>query len=340
MSYGINQSQGPYNDGSNELPDQPALDQPVSPDQVPVVPEEGIWKKYSSHYEFPLSLLTAVMLHLLAVMVVVAYMAIAFYFGTPKPPDMETIVFAGGGGSGDGAVEDFKPVVEDEIKIDTQDLIPPDVIPDKIQKDQFEIEAQKLRPGDKGKGGTGSGGGKGSGIGTGEGSGAGPGKESGARMGRVKRWKINLSYEDPEAFIEKLSNLKIVIGARLNSGRFYIFEDMPARPPMNYKEMDIQQFQVFANKMQRLWMVTHDRNTCENFAMGTNMSERPTTVFIFLDQGMEQAILDKELKHHGLTEEEIKKRKIVTKFDVRRTGGGWDVRVTGQSVDPNLKYDQ
>ena len=70
-------------------------------------------------------------------------------------------------------------------------------------------------------------------------------------------------------------------------------------------------------------------------------SERPTTVFIFLDQGMEQAILDKELKHHGLSEEEIKKRKIFTKFDVRRTpNGAWDVRVTGQGIDPNLKYDE
>jgi hypothetical protein len=342
MSYDINQSQGPYNDGNNQLAGQPALDQPVSPDQVPVVPEEGIWKKYSSHYEFPLSLLMAVMLHVLAVMVVLAYMAIAFYFGSPKPPDLETIVFAGGGGSGDGAVEEFKREIQDEIKTELDpDILkpPPDVIPDIIKKDQFEIEVQKLRPGDKGKGGTGTGGGKGAGVGTGEGDGAGPGKASGARLDRVKRWRINLSYEDPEMFIEKLSNLKIVIGARFNNGRFYIFEDMPSKPPITYKEMTLETFQQFAQKMQRLWMVTHDRNTCESFAIGANLSERPVTVFIFIPQDMELAILAKEEAHHGLKEAEIKKRKIVTKFDVRRTGSGWDVRVTGTQIDPTLNYE-
>lgn len=340
MSYGINQSQGPYHDGSNQLPGQPPLDQPVAPDQVPIVPEEGMWKKYSSHYEFPLSLLMAVMLHLFAVMVVLAYMAIAFYFGSPKPPDLETIVFAGGGGSGDDSHEEFRPEVKDEIKVDLEVLQPPpDVIPDKIES-KFDVEANKLRPGDKGRGGTGSGGGKGSGIGTGEGSGAGPGKESGARMARVKRWKINLSYEDPEQFIEKLSNLKIVVGARLNSGRFYIFEDMPSKPPMNYKEMDILSFQQFAQKMQRLWMTDHNRNDTEAFAIGSNMGDRPTTIFIFIPQDMELAILEKELKQHGLKEEEINKRKIVTKFDVSRSPSGtWNVRVTGWSVDPSLKLD-
>ncbi|MBL8822037.1 MAG: hypothetical protein JNJ77_05565 [Planctomycetia bacterium] len=344
MSYDINQSQGPYHDGRNQMAGQPALNQPVAPGDVPIAPEESIWRKYSSHYEFPISILLAVLLHVFAVLLVIAYMAIAFYFGEPKPPDMETIVFAGGGGEGDGSVEEFKPEVNEEIKIDLQDIkdvIPPDVIPDKIipDKNLFEIEANKKRPGDKGKGGPGSGGGKGAGIGTGEGDGAGPGKASGARLSRTKRWRINFKYEDPEGFIEKLGNLKVVVGARLNNGRYYIFEELSPTGGNKFKEMTIEQFQPYATKLQRLWVLNSVRDVCENFGIGANMSERPTTIFIFIPQDMENAILAREEAYHGLKEAEIKKRKIMTQFDVQRTGSGWEVRVIRTWTDPNLKYD-
>ncbi|HMP18467.1 MAG TPA: hypothetical protein PKD72_15685 [Gemmatales bacterium] len=246
MSYEINQSQGIYNDGRNQLAGQPALQQPIAPGQVPLVPEESMWKKFSSHYEFPISILIAILLHVVAVLVVIGYMALAYYFGEPKPPDMETIVIAGGGGDGDGVEEDYQPDVKDEIKVDLEDVtavIPPDTLPDLIpKKNEFELEAMKLRPGDKGLGGGGSGGGKGEGFGRGIGDGVGDGVAKGGRLDRQKRWIINLSYVDPEAFVEKLSDLKIVVGARLNSGRFYIFESLTTKPPVPYKEMDSTEF--------------------------------------------------------------------------------------------------
>lgn len=341
MSYDINQSQGPYYDGKNQMAGQPPLNQPLSPSQVPVAPEEGMWRKFSSHYEFPISVLIAILLHVFAVLIVIAYMALAFYFGSPKPPDMETIVFAGGGGEGDGATEEFKPEVKDEIKIELED-IDKLVIPDKIvpNKNEFELEAQKKRAGDKGRGGSGSGGGKGGGIGDGEGDGAGSGKASGARLDRTKRWVINFKYEDPDGFIEKLANLKVVVGARMVNGRFYIYEDMASKPPYKYRELELNDFQKFANKMQRLWVQSKLRDACENFGLGVNLSERPVLIFIFIPPDMEDAIVKKELSHHGFKDEkEIKKRKIVTQFDVQRTGACWQVRVEKTWTDPNLKYD-
>lgn len=341
MSYDINQSQGPYNDGRNQMAGQPAPNQPLAPGQVPVIPEEGMWRKFSSHYEFPISILMAVLLHVFAVLIVIAYMALAFYFGDPKPPDMETINFAGGGGEGDGEMKEFTPEVKDDIKIELED-IDKVVIPDKIipDKNQFEIELQKKRTGEKGKGGPGSGGGKGGGIGDGEGDGAGSGKASGARLSRTKRWQINFKYEDPDGFVEKLANLKVVVGARLNSGRYNIYEDMASKAPFKFREMDGVEFQKFANKMQRLWVLSKQRDACENFGIGVNMSERPILIFIFIPTDMEEAILKKEISYHGVKDEaEIKKRKLVTKFDVQRTGSGWDVRVESSHIDPNLKYD-
>lgn len=342
MGYEINQGQGFYNDGSNQMAGTPPLQQPMAPGHVPIAPEESMWKKFSSHYEFPISLLLAVLLHVFAVLLVIAYMTLAFYFGDPKPPDMETIVFAGGGGDGDGETQEFKPEMKDDLKTEVLDDVKllPDQIPDQIIPDnkKFEEQANK-RPGDKGKGGTGTGGGKGAGVGTGEGDGAGPGKAAGARLGRTKRWRINFKYEDPESFIEKLANLKVVVGARLNSGRFHIYDDMKPAPPMTYKDMDITEFQKFAGSMQRLWVTNSVREVTDTFAHGVGMSSRPTTIFIFIPQDMEQAILAKEESYHGFKEPEIKKRKIWTRFDVRRTGSGWEVRVEATGTDPNLKYD-
>ncbi|MFT3882050.1 MAG: hypothetical protein QM703_20650 [Gemmatales bacterium] len=42
----INQGQGFYHDGKNEASGVPALPTPVSPSQVLLEAEEGIWKKY------------------------------------------------------------------------------------------------------------------------------------------------------------------------------------------------------------------------------------------------------------------------------------------------------
>ncbi len=343
MSYDINQSQGMYNDGRNQMAGQPPLNQPVAPADIPIVPEEGMWRKFSSHYEFPISILLAVLLHVFAVLLVIAYMALAFYFGDPKPPDMETIVIAGGGGEGDGAEEEFKPELKDDIKIELEDVntvIPPDVIPDTIipKKNEFELEAQKKRPGDIGKGGSGSGGGKGTGFGTGTGSGVGAGVEKGGRLDRAKRWLINLAYEDPETFIEKLSNLKIVVGTRFNNGRFFIFENLTTTPPVPYKEMSPEEFQAYMQKAQKIFVSNRNRAACENFGLGVNIAERPIQIFMLIPQDMENAILAKEESYHGLKEAEIKRRKIVTQFNVKRTGSGWEVTVKDSKVDPTLKF--
>jgi hypothetical protein len=342
MSYDINQSQGIYNDGRNQLAGQPALNQPVSPGQIPLVPEESMWRKYSSHYEFPISILLAVLLHVVAVLVVIAYMALAFYFGEPKPPDMETIVIAGGGGDGDGVEEEFKPDVNDEIKVELEEVsavIPPDTIPDLIpKKNEFELESKKLRPGDKGLGGGGTGGGKGEGHGRGIGDGVGDGVARGGRLDRQKRWVINLSYVDSDAFIEKLANLKIVVGARFNSGRYFIFETLTTKPPVPYKEMTLDEFSKYMNKAQKIFFQDRKRIDCENFGLGVNIAERPTSLFLLIPQDLEQAILAKEISYHGFSENEVKKRKLVTTFSVQRTSSGWDVRVEGAKVDPTLKF--
>src|SRR4029079_19335494 len=59
-----------------------------------------------------------------------------------------------------------------------------------------------------------------------------PDPEAGMRLQRVRRWKINLKYQDPEGFVKKLAELKITVGARMENGKFFIFSDLTKQPPV------------------------------------------------------------------------------------------------------------
>src|SRR4029079_6111886 len=48
--------------------------------------DESVWKKYSSHYEFPLSVLVALGIHILALLVGLAGVTVSFYFGQHQAP--------------------------------------------------------------------------------------------------------------------------------------------------------------------------------------------------------------------------------------------------------------
>src|SRR5262249_12366186 len=62
--------------------------------------------------------------------------------------------------------------------------------------------------------------------------------EVGSRLGRPRRWFISMNYEVPQEFIKKISELKITIGAARKDGKFLVFQDMPAKPPIPFQEMD------------------------------------------------------------------------------------------------------
>src|SRR4029079_18645453 len=67
----------------NYRPDEPEA---VEPQVSLADADESVWKKYSSHYEFPLSVLVALGIHILALLVVLAGVTVSFYFGQHQAP--------------------------------------------------------------------------------------------------------------------------------------------------------------------------------------------------------------------------------------------------------------
>ena len=119
-------------------PQPPAASQnkaPVAPPRRP--PEEKFWHHYSPHHEFPLSSITSVALHILAVVLLAVIGWVLIKLGLAdenKPPDVHAVIVedAGGGGSktgvqgGKGAggnplpAEDVGPSTEEAPKEDVQ----------------------------------------------------------------------------------------------------------------------------------------------------------------------------------------------------------------------------
>lgn len=303
-----------------------------------LVPELGMWKKFSSHYEFPLSVLMSVVLHLLAVMLVLAYMAIALQWAT-KPPDMELITIAGGGGDGDGYEKDA--VADDsmpELKIDLTEVeINLDVIdPTEVEKKkEMETAAKTVRKGDIGRGGSGSGGGEGTGFGKGKGSGIGDGVESGDRLKRPQRWILSINFDEPEDLLKGMQDLDAIVIAQQRNEKWRIYEDVKKDAGEGRVE-DEKGAQKYMQQKQRIWYTNRNQGVCTSFAEVVGLNSSPRAILLLVPQALEVQLLKAELGKLGLSEKEVEARKLKTRFKVTKVGAGqWDVRVLEQG--PNVK---
>lgn len=340
----INQSQGFYHDGKNELPEVPALPEPLSPSEVPLAPDETLWRKYSSHYEFPLSMLLALGIHIFVILCVLAFMTFGFHFKQPAPIVGQAVI-------GDPKTEGDNPLAggnlagspddpaQNQEKTDIVDLGVKKSEPvDLMQRSETRLpdrrpfdELANQQP--KGKDGKSPVPGKGPGIGLGTEPGTPP---NGTHDG-PKRWTINMQYEDPESFIEKLADLRMIVAARQGDGRFLVFDSVWQKP-VTFRELTLEQVSAEVKKMKRSFYVSTGRASCENFALGLNLAQAPTALYLFIPPDLEEALLQAELKHHKKTVEQIKEQKLVTTFDVKRTETGWNVKVVDSRTNPNLPY--
>ncbi len=334
---------------SSEIADVPSSDvQPIhqtpeseqaSPllhDHVSVSGEESVWKRYSPHYEFPMSLVIALGLHVIAFLIVVAYMTIQINWGNPKVPDNELVVVhepriegekendnPGGhtGNLGDNSPDPFAPKFDPLAldKVDGPTVQDPltDLNAPPENKTSRDFQNNSKRPGLPGPIGTGD-------LGK-EGNNIGPGSKGGSLMARNKRWNIRFDYDEPETLIGQFKSLGVTVAARLNNGRFLVYDQFA--PSIKCKEMNDEEFSKYMNTGKRLWFVNMNRTVCENFEIGVSLSERALKLILIIPPEMEKAVLQAELAHHRMTEDEIRTKQLGTSFRVVRDGTGYKVSV-------------
>jgi hypothetical protein len=315
------------------------------------LPEESIWKRYSSRQEFPLSLGLSVVLHLAVAGAIALAGMLAFSFSAKAGPmEIEAVVFAGGGGSGENVGNPDNPhMLQDPVYFNEQSNDPRKELsvdpPLAIEKEgdtkieQHRKESENLKDqltqgqdkagiaGSKGQGGRGGLGGKGDGFGPGEGDGFGPGKNPSKRFKRQARWILILPREDPEAFVKKLVDIKAILlipdGDKI--GIYKVCEDLGKRP-VTFKSID----QVGVNKYNRLWYMSHSPTDAQYVATGLYLTNQPRWIAIFIPQDLEQEIARAEFNHKKMSEDELIQRGWVTQFVIDRRGDTWDVQIRYQ----------
>lgn len=309
---------------------------------------ESIFHRYSSNHEFPLSVATSVVLHLLVVMVAALASVWLFKFQEPLPM-VGVVAFneEGGGGPGDGsgnpsglvkpqeatrlrdAELDDAAAAFDPTLLPKLDFDPARLNPKNAARETDDLARGVLDPartiGAAGRGGPGSGGGRGSGVGVGDGDGVGSGRKS-ARTLRKERWSIVLPMHDSAQFKNKLAELQFVVLAPAGPGQYRLFRDLSkGQPPESTVES-----QSAINRLNRIWYTNTDPEVCQGMAAQLGLATPPPYLAIFLPQELELEMARQELAYKNLTEEQIIKQHLETVFDVARVGSAFKVTVREQ----------
>jgi len=343
----------PSHDGNN-LPKKPKK-------QLPKVPEERFWKRYSPHHEFPLSLSSSLFLHIVGLVILIfgGVLLALIGLGQNNAIAVDAVTIAGGGGNpdgvgnekGDGAIptgpeavsNDRPPEVHSENP-STEQLVTPQAVPPIVSQstdnDRAIEEAKNLGSrltnlsstarqkfadylAGKGKGGTGSGGGKGSGKGTGEGDLQGPGKNNlTQREKRKARW-VMLFTTSAGAGHDYLRQLE-GLGAILAfpTGDDKFLVIRDLRSrPFRTVEEDIKTFNM-------IWWVDDKSRSVESLADALGVRPVPDYFVAFFPVKLENQLLEKELQAFRGNEEDIDE----TVFKVERRNGQYEPVVSQQKA--------
>jgi hypothetical protein len=309
-------------------------------------PEPSVFLKYSQHHEFPLSTMASILSHgLVLIMAMLAAGMLIHWGGDREPPEVDVLVFAGGGGDGEGGgkvdgEDDLKEVItfdpsrmdnetptvtfnKDDISSSVAETTKERIIEEARSAERVARGADPTkRAGDIGRGGPGSGGGLGSGHGTGEGSGSGPGKMS-ERLKRPERWTLQIPYTTGEEYRDKLANLNAMIAFPEGKTQFRLFRDLS-------KKTSTVETQQGLGGLGRVWWNDSDPERVSGLAGSLGATGNPKVMFIFLPRDLEKELLKRELEYAKKTEAQLNEQGIETWFTAEKVGASWNVKVVKQ----------
>ncbi len=320
------------NPGQNSPPVAKKPGEPQAAERKqPAVPEDDFWRRYSPNHEFPLSSAASVVLHMFVVLMIALFARWATETAATTP-EIEAIVFAGGGGdpSGNSLDLDAKSMPE-AIEFDpsakpVEDRLPPlenALTPSQNVRaiEKVETKTSDVLKRAKGLYGSGSGGGGMSGRGTGIGSGEDPGVET-ARARRLNRWDIRFEYTGGEDYLHQLKSLGAIIAVP-SGDKYMLYRDINQRPARGELVPHSG-----LSKLNRIYWVNKDREAVDLLLAAMGVTPGPDRFWAFFPYEFEQDLAKKELAFRGRQEEDIKE--TIFKVVAQR-GGKYTVQVASQT---------
>lgn len=325
---------------STATPPRPAS--PLAP------PEDVFWEKYSPHYEFPLSSVGSVAMHIgaLALFLAALYMLSRLSVQDTTPVPMRAMMVSDDGPEGDGAagsgggtpmenvppherpMDPMRPVPEPALDVpELKDWLPkvqsdadaPAPVADnaKAIKDMNADLRKALIDGMNKNRGGGPGAGKGTnGV---EGDKSGTGGDSASSGKRSLRWDVKFRFQNYADYLAQLKALKAQIGFPTADGRSaVIFRDLDARTSAPFDLTTISGVYFATDK-------EHERDAIGlGRALGLNYDA--SFVILIFPKELEEEMARLERAYRNRKESEI----AVTVFEVLMRNGKPFLRVEQQ----------
>jgi hypothetical protein len=321
-------------------------------------PEQEFWQRYSPHHEFPLSSVTSVAIHVLALVLLICLGKLLLgMIGETQKPLGETPVFVvpGGGGSrteADGLDRGAPPRQVEDVgepnKTDSNantpkpdrprlnpDALPIVPLPNQKQGDPLlqEAERERIRTSiihkavrdqlrnnlRRGKTNPGKDGGTDKDKDIGRDGPGGTGVGD-PRVTRMDRWVMVFDTFSGEDYARQLYGLGAILAIPRGNDEYAIIRDLSQRPAK--PELgDIA-------SIQRVYWEDTKRESIAPLSAALGISPVPNHIVAFFPESLEIKLLKIELQFKGLREEQIKE----TRFKIRKKDGGYEPIVVDQTA--------
>ncbi len=310
-------------------------------------PEVKFWKRYSPHYELPLSSALSILLHTLLVGLLLLVGILVVRSRDTAP--LETGILAIGDGPGDGgeggaggavpqrreAGRGMNPAaIEPGAPINSgKALEAPQPKPIQLPKDDsgqriigeaeravghLTKKTQELRErllnqrGVPGSPGPPGGGAKGPSTG-----------RMDSRTRHMDRWVLTFETRDGFDYLRQLETLGAILAVPLEGDRFLVIRNLKHRPARGEIEN--------AAAIQRIFWIDDKPESVRSLARALQLERVPGHIVAFFPDALEEELLRKELAFRNRREEEIRK----TYFRLERHGGRFEPVVVDQTYLPS-----
>jgi hypothetical protein len=309
---------------------------PATPKKTkPKPPDDAFWRRYSPHFEFPLSAIASVVLHTLAVILLILVGLGLIGFAKPKPLDMAQPVAIiddtpgnpnAGGSSGaerqekidqpqDQPKVEIKPDEQVDVKVAPPEAVEFDpntrFVEDAEAKEKRKAISEALQALSRPAGQR-----SGTGQGTGNGDGVGSGNERGEQKSkRAARWVISFNTRDGRDYLQQLAGLDAIVAVPAGNNQYRLFRNLRTVPVVGQIE-DV-------SRLDRIYWVDGNAQSVASLANAMGIPV-PEAIVAFFPKQLEEDLLQKEraywnARRRGQSFNE--NRVAETRFQVMERGG-------------------
>jgi hypothetical protein len=142
----------------------------------------------------------------------------------------------------------------------------------------------------------------------------------------MDRWIVVIPSSTGEVYRQSLASLKAIVAFPEGKSEYRVFRDLDNKTSKLEGPKEL-------NNLQRIFWALEDnddRGPVRELGKALGLQDPPRRGFVFIPREFEEQLLKEELAHAKLTEEEVNKKGLETRFSATRDGDKWTVKVVRQ----------